>query len=131
MVQKRSQSDKIMDELNAHALKGREGNNAIYIEDVWDCEEDARIYRIEYLSTLDGRNAIAYCRSNPWNRSNVTCGYSFSKGHVHEDGFICMGNNYSRNPSESQFDLQTTVERARFWCLAFSVLKETGTFPQP
>ena len=58
MVEK-SQSDKIMDELNSHALKGREGNNAIYIEDVWDCEEDARIYRIEYLSTLDGRNAIA------------------------------------------------------------------------
>ena len=33
MVEK-SQSDKIMHELNSHALKGREGNNAIYIEDV-------------------------------------------------------------------------------------------------
>ena len=129
---KKSVSDEIMDGLNPNALKGRDSSNAVYMEDVWDCEEDARIYRIEYLSTLDGKRAIAFCRSNPWDRSTVNCGYSFSTGHVHEDGFICIGNdNYSRNVSDSQIDLETTVERARFWCLAFSVLKETGNFPQP
>ena len=129
---KKSVSDEIMDGLNPNALKGRDSSNAVYMDDVWDCEEDARIYRIEYLSTLDGKRAIAFCRSNPWDRSAVNCGYSFSTGHVHEDGFICIGNdNYSRNVSDSQIDLETTVERARFWCLAFSVLKETGNFPQP
>tara|TARA_B100001250_G_scaffold106858_1_gene90063 strand:- start:20 stop:415 length:396 start_codon:yes stop_codon:yes gene_type:complete len=129
---KKSASDEIMHRLNPNALKGRDPSNAVYIEDVWDCEEDARIYRIEYVSTLDGKRAIAFCRSNPWDISVVNCGYSFSTGHVHEDGFICIGNdNYSRNVSDSQIDLETTVERARFWCLAFSVLKETGNFPQP
>ncbi|MDA7603584.1 hypothetical protein N8771_03775 [Euryarchaeota archaeon] len=129
---KKSASDEIMHRLNPNALKGRDPSNAVYIEDVWDCEEDARIYRIEYVSTLDGKCAIAFCRSNPWDISAVNCGYSFSTGHVHEDGFICIGNdNYSRNVSDSQIDLETTVERARFWCLAFSVLKETGNFPQP
>jgi hypothetical protein len=133
ILTEKSISDKIMNDINPHALKGREGNNAVYIEDVWDCQEDARIYRIEYVSTLDGGHAIAYCRSNPWNRTEVNCGYSFSSGHVHPDGFICIGGNsdYSRNASESNLDLNTVVERARFWCLAFSVLKETGNFPQP
>ncbi|RJU83120.1 MAG: hypothetical protein DWB93_03805 [Candidatus Poseidoniales archaeon] len=129
---KKSASDKIMHRLNPNALKGRDSSNAVYIEDVWDCEEDARMYRIEYVSTLDGNRAIAFCRSNPWNRSDVNCGYSFSTGHVDKDGFICIGNsNYDRNVSQSKINLETTVERARFWCLAFSVLKETGSFPQP
>ena len=58
-----------MAQLNKNALHSREGSSDIFIEDVQD--PDGRWYRIEYQCDLDGRNARAKVRHNPWGRNTV------------------------------------------------------------
>jgi hypothetical protein len=119
----------MMHRANANALVGSEDGVVVMIEDCTD--PDGRIYRMEYQSTPDGRHAAAFCRFNPWGRT-PNAGVSSVDGHVWEDGSLCMGSrHYGGSVDGSPYDLATVIQRARYWCTAFSVLKETGEFPQP
>jgi hypothetical protein len=119
----------VMLELNPHAFLALEGDELVALEDAWDCPDDGRLYRLEYRSTLDGRRAIAYCRSNPWDRRRVQAGQPLHACHVFDDGLLCLGTDHARAPARSPRDLRETVLRSRFWCTGFSVLMETGQFP--
>ena len=121
----------IMRQLNPRAVLAVEDGLLVAIEDAWDCPEDARLYRMEYRSTSDGRGAVAYCLSNPWDRARPSAGVDARIGHVFQDGFLCLGAASPREPAQSPRSLRDTVLRARYWCTAFSVLKETGSFPNP
>lgn len=123
---------RIMKSLNPNALSAQENDYAVFIEEHWDCDSDRRLYKLEYRSTLDGRHAIAYCLKNPWSRDgSVNAGVSVSQGHVFSNGLLCLSQDHASSPQKSSMDLKTTILRARYWTLAFSVLKETGSFPNP
>ena len=99
-------------------LAGWHDNTYIIVEDVQD--PDGRWFRMEYSTSDDGRTGQAWCRHNPWGRNP----YDFLKSHLHnDDNHICLG--------DRPVDLETAIKRARYWCVAFSVLMETGTFPNP
>lgn len=126
----RSQANTIMNRFNPNAMIGSENGADVMIED-WS-DPDGRIYRMEYQSTQDGQHAVAYCRFNPWGgRNNVTSGVSALQGHIFQDGSICMGSGHGASVQTSPYTLETVIQRGRFWCTAFSVLKETGRFPKP
>jgi hypothetical protein len=112
---------------NQNALIDAESGVDIMIEDVQDA--DGRIYRLEYQSTPDGAHAIAFCRFNPWGALNG--GEEYLIGHVDSNGFLCLGKQSVKAVSKSPYDISYVIQRSRFWCTAFSVLKETGRFPQP
>ncbi len=115
---------------NRHALTAEEGDYLVAIEEVSDT--DGRMYKLEYRSTPDGRRAVAFCLYNPWGGlGNPSAGEDYLRGHVAEDGFICVGDGSDRRLEASPFDLDFTIRRARFWCTAFSYLKEHGSFPNP
>ena len=117
----------IMFNLNPNALIGTEDSTAVMIEDVAD--PDGRMYRMEYQSTPDSRHATARCLSNPW--GGKTGGDSNPlRSHIFSDGTLCMGRGRT-SLFGSPFDLADVIQRSRYWCTAFSVLKETGRFPQP
>lgn len=118
----------IMRRSNTHALIGDEDDHAVMIEDVAD--PDGRMYRMEYQSTPDGQHASARCLHNPW--GGLTGGENDPhRSHIFSDGALCMGQGRTGFLSSSPFDLAAVIQRARYWCTAFSVLKETGRFPQP
>lgn len=122
----------IMTRANSNALIGMsdDGKYISIIEDVTD--PDGRMYRMEYLSTPDGLHAVAYCRYNPWGGlGNPQAGADLLKCHCFDDGLICMGDDHCSIPEYSPYTLQTVISRSRYWCTAFSVLKETGRFPNP
>ena len=121
----------IMRGLNPGAVGRRMSGHVVFIEDVRDSEEDSRWYRIEYRSNLSGTRAIAICLSNPWNLRDVTAGTEPSRGHVYTGGDLCLGSGLHRDVSTSRYTLEQAVLRARYWATAFSVLKETGSFPNP
>jgi hypothetical protein len=111
----------IMRGFNSNALIGTEDGHAVMIEDVSD--PDGRMYRMEYQSDASGQNATARCLHNPW--GGVAGGTDNPhKSHVFSNGGLCLG-------SGSSFDISTVIQRARYWCTAFSVFKETRRFPQP
>lgn len=116
----------IMKQANRNALIGHESGIDVMIEDVMD--PDGRDYRIEYQSTTDGEHAVAWCRFNPW--GNLDGGEEYTVGHVDSSGFLCIGAKSIRSVHESPYELRYVISRARYWCTAFSVLKETGEFPQ-
>lgn len=122
-----STAQTMMRQLNRNALVAREDGLDVMIED--HADPDGRIYRIEYQSTADGEHAVAICRYNPWGSVNGATEYTVS--HVDTDGFICVGTQSIRSVPDSPYSLQYVVTRARYWCTAFSVLKETGIFPNP
>ncbi len=122
-----AQAEDIMLRENSNALIGQEGDALVMIEDVAD--PDGRLYRMEYQSTPDGRHAIAYCRYNPWGTPNG--GEPATVGHCFDNGLLCIGSGHAASPQQSHYDLNSIIQRARYWCTGFSVLKETGTFPQP
>ena len=122
-----SRATEIMFEANRNALIGQEGQHEVMIEDVAD--PDGRIYRMEYKSMPDGRHAIAYCRFNPWGTPNA--GEAATEGHCFDDGLVCLGSQHYSLPEASEYDLATVIQRARYWCTAFSVLMETDSFPNP
>lgn len=120
----------VMRRLNPQALIAEEDGGAVFIEEHWDSDVDQRIYRLEYRSTFDAQHAIAYCLFNPWSRENgPSAGVSVHQGHVFANGLLCLSSNHTETVRRSSQDLLTTVKRARYWCTAFSVLQETGTFP--
>lgn len=90
---------------------------------------DGRRYRLKVFSTPDGRHAVAFCLSNPWDPKRPNAGRSYWEGHVDEDGFICLGDNSNRTLTASPFRTKFAVLRARYWCTGFSVFMETGRFP--
>jgi hypothetical protein len=104
-----------MRRINPNALCGWEGRHPVYIEDHTD--PDGRMFRLEYRCDAEGRNAVAYCRYNPWGRA----AHSIHQSHLFGDGRICLGSR--------AFTLEEAVLRARYWCTAYSVLRETGHFP--
>ena len=116
-----------MRQANPNAIVGNEDGVNIMIEDVFD--PDDRIYRLEYQSSDDGTHAVAWCRYNPWGSLNG--GEEYEIGHIDSDGFICVGSGSVKSVPASPHNLSYIIERARYWCTAFSVLKETGTFPHP
>ena len=123
-----NQAEIIMRQFNSNALIAREEDYIIMIEDVMD--PDGRIYRIEYRSTPDAQRAIAFCIYNPWGDKNG--GESYRKGHVANNGFLCLGPDHGdKELKNSPYDLKYAILRGRFWCTGFSVLKETGSFPNP
>lgn len=110
---------------NKNMFIGQEKPDLIIgIEDHSD--PDGRLWRLEYQATLDGKHANAYCRSNPWNRNNPQAGTNYLTSHVSSDGMICLGTGAVSDVKSSPFDLETAIKRARFWCVAFSVYKESG-----
>ena len=121
----------IMRRLNPGAVGRHQGREVVFIEDVRDSESDSRWYRIEYRSNPAGTRAIAICLSHPWNRNDVTAGTEASSGHVYTSGGLCLGSGSHQNVSTSRYSLEQAVLRARYWAVAFSVLKETGSFPNP
>jgi hypothetical protein len=123
-----SYAESIMRRYNRNGLIGEEDSYAVMIEDHSD--PDGRMYRLEYRSTSDGRKAIAYCIFNPWGGGgDPNAGEDYPTGHVAEDGFICLGGEAVHDLESSPYDLDYTIRRARYWCTAFSVLKENGEFP--
>ena len=125
-----TQAANIMARFNPNANVMDDGGNVGFREDVTD--PDGRMYQVGYLSTRDGRRAVAYCLYNPWGgEGRPNAGEEYVKGHVAEDGFLCVGSDTVRDLESSPYDLDYTVRRARYWCTGFSVFKETGSFPNP
>jgi hypothetical protein len=117
-----------MQRANPNALIGSDGDVDVMIEDSTD--PDGRIYRMEYQSTPDGRHATAFCRFNPWGPLDGGA----ILGHIFSDGSLCIGGKsggHGGPAKNSSYDLETVIQRARYWCTAFSVFQETGRFPQP
>lgn len=106
--------------LNPNGFIAEEDGLVCMIEDHTD--PDGRMFRLEYISTPDGRHAVAYCRHSPWSNSTP---------HQLSGGLICIGPG-GHNPvvRQSAYTLDHVVPRARFWCTAASVYHETGEFPQ-
>lgn len=122
-----NKAQNMMNAANKNALIGSDGGIEVMIEDVADL--DGRIYRIEYHSTPDGLHSISFCRYNPW--GGVNGGMEYRVGHVDSSGFICVGEQSVKTVQDSPYDLSMVIVRSRYWCTAFSVLKETGKFPTP
>ncbi len=122
-----STAQDIMKSHNRNALVDNDDGVDVMIEDVAD--PDGRLFRVEYQSTEDGRHAVAVCRYNPW--GSVNGGEEYEVGHVDADGFICIGKASVKSVESSPYTLVFAIARARYWCTAFSVLKETGEFPEP
>lgn len=120
-----SRAMEIMKQLNPNALVGNEGDHVVFLEDHVD--PDGRMFRLEVQSTPDGKRAVAYCRHSPWGNNP----HDYSTSHLGADGAICLGTQAAGNLTTSTMDVATAILRARFWCTAFSVLMETGEFPQP
>ena len=122
-----NRAEEIMVAANPSGLIGVDDDGAtVMIEDVADA--DGRLYRLEYRSTSDGAHAVAFCCHNPW--GDVNGEEPFESGHVDENGFICLGPDHEGQEIEdSPYDIAWVIQRARFWCTGFSVLKETGAFP--
>ena len=119
---------RMMSSLNPNALVGFEEGKVIMIEDHSD--PDGRMFRIEYRSTTDGQHALAYCLHNPWDGTGrPNAGEAYGVGHVAEDGFLCLGTDSTRSLQCSPYDLERVILRSRYWCTGFSVLKETGAYP--
>ena len=119
----------IMRRFNPNGLIGEDERGRVcLIEDCVDDPSDGRIYRIEIVATPDGRHALAYCRYNPWGALNG--GEEYQTGHVDSSGFLCLGPDHrGKDVESSPYELSFVIKRARYWCTAFSVLKETGEFP--
>lgn len=125
-----SQALTIMRQFNPHAITAEEDGYLVMIEDVSD--PDGRLYRLEYRATPDGRKAIAFCLHNPWSVGGPpNGGEEYAVGHVAADGFLCLGTASVKKLDDSPYYLEFTIRRARYWCTGFSVLKETGEFPNP
>ena len=123
-----NKAESIIREFNGKALVAVENNYMVFIEDCKDL--NGKLYRIEYRSTPDGEKSIAYCIKNPWGDKNGK--EKYEKGHVAEDGFLCLGPKHTdKSLQNSPYHLKYVIERVRYWCIGFSVLKETGSFPNP
>lgn len=124
-------AEKIMLEANPNALVGIDDDGEVAMIEDW-ADPDGRIFRLEYRCTSDGKHAVAFCRYNPWRRGKggMNAGELYDEGHVDENGFLCLGDDHpDQNTASSPYDVRFVIPRARYWCTGFSVLKETGEFP--
>jgi hypothetical protein len=113
---------------NPNAFIAFEDGYVVALED--HADPDGRMFRIEYRATPDGQKAIAVCRYNPWQPEDPQAGEDYLTAHVAPDGFLCLGEGHeSHAVADSPFAIDFVIRRARFWCTGFSVLKETGSFP--
>lgn len=120
----------LMSVLNPNAVVATERGVVVAVED-W-CDSDGRPYRLEYRSTVIGHRANAWCLYNPWGvEGEPSAGADYFVAHVAPDGFLCLGVGTERKLENSPFSLDYAVRRARYWCTAFSVFRETGEFPDP
>jgi hypothetical protein len=117
----------LMHEANPHAAIGEENDLIKMVQEVSDLE--GRLYKLEIVSTKDASHANAYCLWNPWGES-PNAGESYNVGHVKDTGLLCLGKGTTENVLESPFTLDFVLPRAAFWVTGFSVLKESGHFPQ-
>lgn len=118
-------AETVMRKLNPNALIAPEDDHLVFIEDVLD--PDRRMYRVEVQSSSDGRKAIAFCRHNPWGDNP----FDYPTSHLSSAGQLCLGATAGGPVAQSNMDVQTAILKARYWCTAYSVLRETGVFPQP
>ena len=119
-------AETIMRSVNPYALIGEDDDGSIVmIEDHSD--PDWRLYRIEIKSTPDGERAVAYCRHNPWGGNP----YDLLISHVGHDGALCLADDCHGDLASSGLNLRDAIDKARYWCTGFSVLMETGQFPNP
>ena len=114
--------------INPNALFVKEDGYLIFIEDTND--QKGRPFRMGVVSTPNGNHALAYCIDNP-HSPKPNAGVSYEKGHVRDDGLLCVGENHSTKVDTSPYNIEFCILRARYWAIGFSVLKETGRFPQP
>jgi hypothetical protein len=114
-----------MARLNPQACVGVDGDHMVITEDVSDLH--GRMYRLEYQSSPDALKAIAYCRYNPWGTPGGN--EPVTRSHCDGNGLLDLGVARTETPGQDR-DLAKVVQRARYWCAAFSILKETGSFPQ-
>ena len=115
----------IMKQQNPNALVAHEDGKLCMVEDITDADD--RMYRIEIQSTLDGTHAVAFCRHNPWSDNP----FDYHVSHMAQDGFLCITSASERDITKSSINLKDAILRARYWCTAYSVLRETGQFPMP
>ncbi len=114
---------------NAHFLSD-DGGHLGFREDVTD--PDGRMYQLGYISTRDGTRAVAYCLFNPWGgEGRPNAGVGYATAHCAGSGFLCLGETAVTNVESSPYSLDFVIQRARFWCTAFSVYMEQGEFPNP
>lgn len=119
-----------MRQVNRNAMIDSEAGIDLMIEDFTD--PDGRMYRMEYQSTPDGQHAAAFCRYNPWGGPPHRGGEDNRFSHIFSDGSICMGKeHFGGTVSDSPYSLETVINRARYWCTAYSVYMEIGKFPDP
>lgn len=118
-------ASQIMKQMNSNALVVLENGIICMVEDLTD--PDKRMYRIEIQSTPDGAHAVAYCRYNPWGNNP----FDYRTSHMAEDGFLCITAGTDRSVTTSPINVKDAILRARYWCTAYSVLRETGQFPMP
>lgn len=117
----------LMLSLNPNALCYHDGDRDIFIEDVLGSEDDGGLYRLEYQTTPNGDQAVAFVRSNPWDRKRPGAGLDYRDAHVNpKTGSICVGKDHYEDMHDSCYDLNYVVLRARFWCTVFSAWQEGG-----
>lgn len=111
--------------LNENISIDQQDGYVVGVEDIDDTE--GGIYRVAYFSTPDGTHATAYCLDNPHGENP----YPFTVSHLHENGFLCLAIGATEVVESSPLNLQKTVERTRYWAIAFSHLLETGVWVNP
>jgi hypothetical protein len=91
-------------------------------------------FRLEVQSLQDASRAICFVRFNGWStdRTDFTAGTRYLDGHVAPtSGFICLGDQHlNESIEDSPYPLLYVLQRAKYWCIAFSYMKEHNvSFP--
>jgi len=111
----RTEAGQIAKRYNPNAFIALEGDKVIIIEDVPANDKKTKFYRLEYRSNPEGTEAEAYCLHNPYGDNP----YSFRESHLRDDGWLCLARG-------EKWPLDFVIERARFWCLCYSYMREHG-----
>jgi hypothetical protein len=117
----------LMASLNKHAIHYADADRDIFIEDVLDSADDGGFYRMEYHSLPDASKALAFVRSNPWDRKRPGAGLAYQEAHVSpSSGSICVGSSHTEILTDSIYGLDYVVKRARLWAVVFSAWQQCG-----
>lgn len=95
-------------------------------------DTDGRLYRLEYISTLNGKHALGYVRHNPWSPSDPSAGLADYQVHVYPNGAICLGKGFHtrKEYANSPFDMDYVIKRSRLWTNCFSYYQGAGRWPK-